>query len=217
MSANTPHARLLNEAALTLLEPLGLWQVGRSRVWIDDRDWWLVVVEFQPGESSRGTYLNVGAMWLWHKKEHFSFDVGYRLEDFKSFRNKAQFEREALRLARRAAERVQKYRQAFASPQATAEYLVQRCDAKNPWSLYHAGVACGIAGRGADCGRCFEQFLEQARHGAWDGAVQHKSAQLALLAYSTDAFRAIVEEAVAATRAGLRLPSVDGRLFDHSA
>jgi hypothetical protein len=213
MSANTPHARLLNEAARELLEPLGLWHVGRSRLWIDDHDWWLVVVEFQAGELSRGSYLNVGVMWLWHERDHFSFDVGYRIEDFKSFRNKAQFEREAMRLAQRAADQVAKYRQLFSSPEATADHLLARCDPKNPRSLYHAGVACGIAGRGTDAARLLGQFIEQAPPGPGDSASRHDAEQLHALAESTDAFRLVIEQMVASTRAGLRLPSTDGRLF----
>jgi hypothetical protein len=44
-----------------VLTPLGLTQRGRSRLWLDDHGWWLIVVEFQPSAWSRGSHLNVSA------------------------------------------------------------------------------------------------------------------------------------------------------------
>ncbi len=42
------HTRLLTAAARSILRPLGCVQKGRSRTWLDDQDWWVGVVEFQP-------------------------------------------------------------------------------------------------------------------------------------------------------------------------
>lgn len=71
---------------------MGLSQKGRSRIWLDDQRWWLCVVEFQPSSWSRGSYLNVGCMWLWPVRDDISFDEGYRVEEFCEFRDEAQFE-----------------------------------------------------------------------------------------------------------------------------
>jgi hypothetical protein len=212
MSANTPHARLLNEAALSVLEPLGLAQVGRSRTWVDDHDWWLVLVEFQPDNSSRGSYLNVGAMWLWHEIDHWSFDVGYRVGDFKTFRNKAQFEREATDLATRAGQQVEKYRRLFASIETAADYLVCHCDGGSPWGRYHAGVACGLTGRVAESSRWIDQFLEQARRAGWSAPLLRCPERLRTFIGSTAGFRLAIEQTVATTRAALRLSQVEGAI-----
>jgi hypothetical protein len=76
-----PHTRLLTAAARGILRPLGLRQKGRSRTWLDDRGWWVGVVEFQSSSWSKGRYLNVGGMWLWHEHgRDVHFDVGHRVD-----------------------------------------------------------------------------------------------------------------------------------------
>src|SRR5687767_4381931 len=81
MAEQTPiHSTLITAAAREILRPMGLFQKGRSRTWLDDQGWWVCVVEFQPSSWSRGSYLNVGCMWLWGVKDYISFDEGYRIE-----------------------------------------------------------------------------------------------------------------------------------------
>jgi hypothetical protein len=72
------HNKVLGAAARDALGPLGLTQKGRSRTWLDDHGWYVVVVEFQPSAWSKGSYLNVAAMWLWKPKDDLSFDYGGR-------------------------------------------------------------------------------------------------------------------------------------------
>jgi hypothetical protein len=213
MSANTPHARLLNDAALEVLEPLGLTQVGRSRTWLDDHGWWLALVEFQPDREARGSYLNVGVMWLWRPAEEFSFDVGYRVGDFKTFRNKAQFEREALDMANRAAARIEKYRAMFSSLDLAAEYLVQHHDGGDPWARYHTGVACALTGRPEQACRCFDDFLELARRAGWPQSLLRRAVDLRTLAATAERFRLAIEGLVGTTRESLGLPRVAGAVF----
>lgn len=57
MSKISPASRLLTQAARDVLRPLGLKQHGSSRIWLDDHDWWLVVMQFQPATSIQGSYL----------------------------------------------------------------------------------------------------------------------------------------------------------------
>ena len=74
MSAANAHGRIIAAIAKARLEPLGCQRKGRSRFWFSDERFWLIGIEFQPSSSSRGTYLNVGANWLWYPKRYFSFD-----------------------------------------------------------------------------------------------------------------------------------------------
>src|SRR6185437_1293682 len=74
------HTKLLNQAAQEILVPLGLMQRGPSRMWFHDHGWWLVVVSFESSSWSKGSYLDVAAMWLWDRKDYVSFDVGGRVE-----------------------------------------------------------------------------------------------------------------------------------------
>lgn len=73
------HSRLITAATRTHLRPLGCVQKGRSRVWLDDQGWWVGMVEFQPSSWSKGSYLNVGACFLWNEKDFLSFDAGHRV------------------------------------------------------------------------------------------------------------------------------------------
>ena len=77
-----PHSRLLTEAARRHLRPLGVTQKARSRTWLDDRGWFVANVEFQPSGWSKGSYLNVGAHFLWTWNGFLSFDLGSRIEGF---------------------------------------------------------------------------------------------------------------------------------------
>jgi len=106
------HNRLIAEAAHAALSPLGVVRKGRSRTWLDDRGWCLTVVEFQPSSWARGTCLNVGLMLLWHPTDHFTFDIGYRIEDFDDVA-RAGFEAAVLAKAGRAAREVISLRQRF--------------------------------------------------------------------------------------------------------
>ncbi len=108
MAPQQPHNKLIAQAARAVLGPMGLRQQGRSRIWLDDNGWWLGVVEFQPSSWSKGSYLNVGACWLWHPgaEPGISFDLGHRVEGHVPFRNEAQFQPQARRLADRAAEEI---------------------------------------------------------------------------------------------------------------
>src|SRR4051794_39139422 len=106
MGSSQPlHSKLLTAAAREVLGPMGLVQIGRSRIWLDDQTWWLCAVEFQPSSWSRGTYLNVGCCWLWHVKDYVSFDLGNRVADagYTAFKNEAQFAAAARKYAQRAA------------------------------------------------------------------------------------------------------------------
>src|SRR5262249_5473480 len=139
------HSRLIASAARASLVPMGLFQKGHSRIWLDDRGWWLCVVEFQPSSWSRGSYLNVGCMWLWQVKQDISFDEGYRVESFTEFHDEEQFRSVAQHLARRAADEVESYRRKFPRIHDVCHYYFSN----HPvgfWSNFNAAVACALGG-----------------------------------------------------------------------
>lgn len=74
------------------MRPIGCVQKGRSRTWLDDHGWWVGVVEFQPHAWARGSFLNVGAAWLWYEQDFWSFDDGAgangcRIEPFHEYQS----------------------------------------------------------------------------------------------------------------------------------
>ena len=140
------HTRLLTSAAKRVLRPLGLIQKGYSRTWLADQGWWLAVIEFQPSGWSRGSYLNVGCMWLWNVHEHLSFDVGYRVDDFQPFETEQQFGLVAQQLAEHARDKVAEYRERFRTVGQVSDYYLQ-----NPvdsfWPCFNAAIAHMMSGR----------------------------------------------------------------------
>lgn len=139
------HTKIITRAARAALTQIGCRQKGRSRSWIDDHQWWIVKVEFQPSGWSKGSYLNVGASWLWDGKAHSSFDEGYRIQEFVPFQDAAQFEREMQKMAERARDEVLKLGNRFPSLAAVAASL----DAKpnlGSWNSLHAGISSGLVG-----------------------------------------------------------------------
>ena len=203
------HAKLLRAGARQFLSPLGLTQKGRSRTWLDDNGWWLCIVEFQPSGWSRGSYLNVGCMWLWQETTHLRFDEGYRVENFVAFENTDQFVTAAEKLAKRAAAEVERYRTLFATVSDVASYYMKRVSTSEPpefWRNFHAGVACGVVGRRADSGRFFEQVLRDQEDLDWIKAAQAEASVLISALDDADRFQQIVWEKVTRTRELLKLP-----------
>src|SRR5689334_22969736 len=117
------HSRLILQAAKEILIPMGLEQRGRSRTWLDDHGWWLIMVEFQPSSWSKGSYLNVGVMWLWKETDYLAFDVGHRVEAFTKYEKDEQFQPHARTLAEKAREEALKLRDQFSSIEAAADFL----------------------------------------------------------------------------------------------
>jgi hypothetical protein len=141
VARNEPHSKLLTKTAKEVLLPEGMFQKGRSRTWIDDHGWWIIVIEFQPSSWSKGSHLNVGAMRLWVEKDYFSFDDGYRVAPFVEYVNDDQFAPQARKLALAAREEVLKLRKRFASVQLAARYLRRQVDQSPGKSVDN--VPCG--------------------------------------------------------------------------
>lgn len=191
--------------------------MGRSRTWLDDHGWWICVFEFQPSGWSRGSYLNVGCMWLWHEKDYLSFDQGNRVERFSAYQDEGQFAAEAARLANRAAEEIQRYRRLFPTVQRVCEFYLGR-PAMSPghWQNFHAGVACAMAGRPNDAIRFFDHFLaSKGNRPEWLIVAQADAERLKALATDTVGFRGVVANRVQRTRELQKLPTATVADFDH--
>ena len=106
----------------------------------------MVVVEFPPNGWSRGSYLNVGCMWLWNMKQHISFDVGYRVNGFFPYENEEQFGPAADKLAAGALEKVGEYRGIFRSIHDVSNYYFENAP-KSFWPCFPAAIAHSLAGR----------------------------------------------------------------------
>jgi hypothetical protein len=162
MGVQHQHTKLLNASAREVLRPLGIVQKGRSRTWLDDRGWWLGVIEFQPSSWSRGSYLNVGVNWLWNPKEDLSFDVGGRVDlpggkEYFRYRDEAQFAPLARKLALIAATQVHRYRTRFPTIESAATTLRQATDLLGSLD---AAIALGLEGDEYEARTMFARYID---------------------------------------------------------
>jgi hypothetical protein len=160
MSKQLPHAKIIHRVAKELLLPMGILQKGVSRLWIDDQRWWIIIIEFQPSDWGRGTYLNVGAHWLWHEQDFYSFDFGNRIDSFIKYINDMQFEDQFRKIIEKAVGEVKKYRNKFQNIHKVANIL-QKYPNMTSWNLFHAGIACGLDNQRITAKRLFTQLLEE--------------------------------------------------------
>ena len=213
------HSKLLAAAARDILRPMGLFQKGESRTWLDDHGWWMCVVEFQPSSWSRGSYLNVGCMWLWLEKDYIAFNEANRLGSFCRFENQRQFEIEASRLAKRAAQEVERYRLLFPNINSVCDFCLKRpAMPEHHWQTFDAGVACAIAGRPSDAVRFLDRFLTpMVDRPKWLIAAQSDAQKLKELAPNTIEFRELVANRIRRTRELQKLPALADVDFDGAA
>lgn len=201
-----PHSRLIQAAAKAVLRPLGCVQKGRSRTWLDDQGFWVGVVEFQPSAWSQGSYLNVGACWLWREKDYLSFDAGeYRVEGFRPYGSDEQFVSAAQALAERAGEEVKKLRALFPSLSH-----VQAVLAKGPLHSihdhYHLAVSSGLSGDVDQSIRAFADVASHPEDRPWAADIKQRAAELGRCLQGGNGFEAEVMGDIQRTRAMLGLP-----------
>jgi hypothetical protein len=205
MAKEAEHERQLARAAKAILSPLGCKRVGRSRLWIADQRFWVIIIEFQPSGFAKGSYLNAGAMWLWNAKGPWSFDYGYRIEGLTPFEDTTQFAAIAETLAICAAKEIKKLREKFASLSDIARHLIPDSEATG-WPLYHAAVAAGLSGDVATSQRLFRRLIEQPTTYDWETRLRANSAELVQRLPELDAFRAAILAIVEQSRESHRLP-----------
>jgi hypothetical protein len=218
VTTTSPHARLITQAARSILRPAGLVQRGRSRLWLDDHGWWTITVEFQPSGFSKGSYLNVGVTWLWQTTDapHFSFDLSGRVEEFVDYKSDDQFRSEARRLAMRALEEVKRLRLKLPDLNAAADLLEEKAS-RRPigWPAWNAAVALGLGGPGERSAAMFAHVVASDDDREWWRPVMRQAATWQRLVVDDhQLFSKEVKAVVRRTRLALRLPPNHARLAD---
>lgn len=204
------HSKLITEAAKHHLKPLGAYQKGRSRIWLTDNGWHLCVIEFQPSSWGKGSYLNVGAHFLWQQTDGITFDFGYRKEEFADFRNEAQFAAEADKLAKRAAEELTILRQRL--PHPTAVHSLSPRNTGQAWiDRYHRGISHALDGQVDKAIFIFESLVNPVSTEWIDPRVETYAQLLALL-HDLDDFKHRITEMIHKQREALRLPVIEDPL-----
>ncbi|MFD9831895.1 hypothetical protein [[Kitasatospora] papulosa] len=216
MADRTPVLRIITSAARDSLNPLGLAQRGRSRLWIDDHGWWLGVVEFTPPRMT-GSGLYVGAMWLWHDVDHLAFHVDAIRVGSELFRTEDQFTPLALELSRQAAANVTALREKFPALPDVARYLTSKpVRGGSLWDSSDSGIAAALVSDPDTARDRFERVLREDALAPWMVDAQEKARELHAIAADRDAVTAWVTRAVASCRSklGLEACAVGDQLTD---
>jgi hypothetical protein len=194
---------LLTAAGRSRLLPLGIKQKGRSRTWLDDHGWWIGVIEFQPSSWSKGSYLNVGVMWMWNTVDHIVFDLHQRVAGHTRYEDDDQFKAEAERLAAAAAEGIGSYRQAIPDLATAALHLSEESP-RSPAIHRDAGMAYALMGDVTNSREHLRSFA--ALDGDRDWEILQREEALALVALEdSTALREAVEGRVTRCRSVLGL------------
>jgi hypothetical protein len=202
------HSVLLQDAARRILRPLGLLQKGRSRTWLADEVWWMIVVEFQPSGFSKGSYLNIGCMWLWNVQPHISFDEGHRVERFFPFESEEQFRPIAEKLVKHAAEEVIRYRKLFPTIRSVSDYYIENAPHVG-WPSFNAAIAHGLSGRIEAAARLLNCWGDEAETDpAWVKGARSDSMDLATIIADQERFQHLISTRVRKARELQRLPPI---------
>ena len=112
--ANDASNQIIKQICKEVLLPLGVFQKGNSRIYIDDNGYFFTFIEFQPSAHAKGTYLNVALHFLWNERDYISFDFPFgadiRVKNFVEYQNDEQFTREITKYVQEAAKQVLFYR-----------------------------------------------------------------------------------------------------------
>jgi hypothetical protein len=207
MNATADHNAVLKRVARERLGQLGIVQKGRSRIWFDDRMWFMTMVEFQPSSYSRGSYLNVGARWLWWPgKDALAFDYGYRVHGFESS-DTGDWEATSRALADRAAERCLELRAKF--PHVSAAASILNAGTPTDWDAANAGIAAALAGDIAMARRRLAAVVVGEARYDWE--IERRGVATRLLEELDEAarFRNARISDIQGARMTLRLPDLD--------
>lgn len=190
MAKQNEHGKLITAAAKAALQPLGCRRLGQSRTWISDERFWAIQIEFQPSGWSKGSYLNVGATWLWHARKGLAFNVGYRVVDFIAAESTEQFTPAIEEMAKAAAHEVTKIRERFKSFGGIHDYLNNNLS--DGWPLYHAAVTAGLAGDAQISQQLFARFDAWCDLPYWRTRIESESRALTALLSDHLQFQAAV-------------------------
>jgi hypothetical protein len=204
------HGNLLFAAAKTHLAPLGMKRKGKSRVWFKDNGWWLSLVEFQPSAWSKGSYLNIACMWLWHAKDYYSFDECARIGGFVEYEDPESFARAANSLAEEAALRVSQNSIQFSTPNQVSLYLDAKANGStNPWHHYHALMASLATRHLPKAKRHCDGLVSIDGPQPWLRELKQKAKHALATAADTGTPQDTVAQEIASARAMLKLPALE--------
>jgi hypothetical protein len=189
--------------------PLGLKRHRRTRTWVEDRGWWLLLVVADRARSGE-TRLAVAAKFLWGPMPEFTYDLGgplfWREEtgDFATERphdghvwvngirhvQDDQFAAALSQVSGIARQRVLQLRQQLAAPGDVARILSapqSRISATSWWHAFHTGAAAGLSGDADLARKQFDRIRPDRLAVEWERELGRRAATLKALADDPEA------------------------------
>ncbi|SHH24297.1 hypothetical protein [Flavobacterium defluvii] len=171
----TDYSRIINKIAKEKLRPYGIIQKGKSRLWLDDQGWYIILIEFQPYSGRRGSTLNVGANFNWYNQNYFSFDIGYRQNvEFAEYKNEDQFSQQIELYCDKAIEIVLDYRNKLDNNHRKNFILNHAFTSESLWGNYHKGTILGIIGEADEMKKYYSAILDEENQFDWINDLQSK-------------------------------------------
>jgi hypothetical protein len=153
-------------------------------------------------------------MWLWHAKEHISFDEGYRVAPFSKLNSNQDFGDLASHLAHSAADEVVRYRKLFRTVHDVCRYYSSR-RAEGLWPTFNAAVGSALDGNPDHAKRLFGEIMQSSSDGQdWVAMAQSEARRLCAIAGDRDRFRKVMAETILRTRRLQKLPAIHCVDFD---
>jgi len=169
------HSKIINKVARRILKPNGIERKGQSRTWLDDQYWYTTIIEFQPHNWKKGTFLNVGVNFHWNESEYFSFDIGSRLNEFVEFENEDQFEKEINSLVELALNRsVELKKMLFNITVSEKTIINHKFTSDNLSGNYHRAIICGLNNKISKSEHYFNLIMENNHNIAWANKLKSK-------------------------------------------
>lgn len=178
------HNKIINAAAKKMFVPEGLFRIGSSRRWLDDNEYFVVQVEFQPSAYDKGSFLNVGISFLWEASERLNdtlaFNIGCRVDKagYVSYRgNDAVFAEKMIKFAEIALEKIKEYRLFRDMDYAKEQMEIQLKsipENRRFWEVYELAMLCFLKKDFNEGKEYFDYFLQILKDSFYSGGVYVK-------------------------------------------
>ena len=206
------HSKIIFKVAKQKLKPFGVVQLGKSRIWLDDRGWYTTQIEFQPSSWARGTYLNIGVDFHWYKKQYMSFNLEGRQENFVEYKNDEQFTAEMEKFCDLIIKKILEIRENLRTI-ASAKKIILKHNFQNDdlWGNYHKGTICGLAGDFDKMNKYFNDLLkvENDMQLQWIEDLKENVKHLQSKTYDLELFKAEKLNIISETRKLKKLPEME--------
>ncbi len=201
------HNKLLTKIAKEKLKPYGIVQKGKSRTFLYDNGWYIIVIEFQPSSWSKGTYLNLGVDFNFSPREHLAFGHGYREKGFEEAKDEKQFTDIVSKYCDIAIGRVEKLKKDF-NDIGTAIRTIKGSKTKSAWDNFDLGVMYGIMEKFGEAKKYFTRLKKEKCEHPYEFA--RRTLAIEILTWLEDGlFGKKVLELIAQTRELKKLPLKD--------